>query len=69
MFIFIVVSLLFHPNDIACDAKWSFFKTTHGKGACKGVGAEVTQAVVNHSAREECYQRHCGIPCHCLENL
>lgn len=40
-----LASRLFHPDDFACDATWSFFKTAHGKGACDGVGAEVKRAV------------------------
>ena len=69
MFIFIVAILLFHPNDFARDATWSFLKTTHGKGACDDVSAEVVRALANHPPREECYQQRWGVPCHCLENL
>ena len=37
--------ILYHQQDLGCDATWNFFETAHGKGPCDGVGAEVKRSV------------------------
>jgi hypothetical protein len=42
---FALGNLLFHKVDFNCDADWSFFETTHGKGPVDGIGAEVKRSI------------------------
>ena len=39
------VNLLHHKSDMGCEADWSFFATSHGKGPIDGIGGEVKRSV------------------------
>lgn len=36
-----LINLLNHEKDFASKAEWNFFATSHGKGACDGIGGTV----------------------------
>lgn len=36
-----LLNLVNHKKDFGIDAEWHFFATSHGKGACDGVGGTV----------------------------
>ena len=35
------INLCYHHKDFGVDAEWHFSTTSHGKGACDGVGGTV----------------------------
>ena len=35
------INLCYHHKDFGVDAEWHFSATSHGKGACDGVGGTV----------------------------
>ena len=35
------LNLINHKNDFGINAEWHFFATSHGKGACDGIGGTV----------------------------
>ena len=45
------INLCFHEEDFGIAAEWNFFATSHGKGACDGVGG-----TVKREARRACLQ-------------
>jgi hypothetical protein len=35
------INLCYHKDDFGIDAKWHFFATPHGKGACDRIGEQL----------------------------
>lgn len=42
-------NLSFHKADFGVDAEWNFFATSHGKGACDGLGGTVKRSAARAS--------------------
>ena len=42
-------NLCFHKADFGVDAEWNFFATSHGKGACDGLGGTVKRSAARAS--------------------
>ena len=47
------VNMCHHEEDFGVRCEWNFFATSHGKGACDGIGGTVKRAVVNESLRRQ----------------
>ena len=45
------VNLCHHEEDFRISAEWHFFATSHGKGACDGVGGTVKRLAARKSLR------------------
>ena len=45
------INLCHHEQDFGMSAEWHFFATSHGKGACDGVGGQL-----NAVLREQVYK-------------
>ena len=45
------LNLCFHKEDFGLSAIWNFFATSHGKGACDGIGGTVKRLVALESLR------------------
>jgi len=43
------INLCHHAQDFGIPAEWHFFATSHGKGACNGVGGTVKRLTVKAS--------------------
>ena len=46
------INVCLHKQDFGLPAKWNFFATSHGKGACDGVGGTVKQLAYTESLRQ-----------------
>ena len=42
-------NLCFHKADFGVDAEWNFFATSHGKGACDGLGGTIKRSAARAS--------------------
>lgn len=47
------LNLLYHEKDFAVKAEWHFFATSHGKGACDGIGGCVKRAAYRASLQNK----------------
>jgi hypothetical protein len=45
------INLMHHRSDFGINASWSFFCTSHGKGACDGIGGTVKRTTKHESLR------------------
>jgi hypothetical protein len=36
-----LINLCYHKDDFGMDNEWHFFATSHGKGACDGIGEQL----------------------------
>lgn len=46
-------NLINHKNDFAVEAEWNFFATSHGKGACDGLGGSVKRQAYRASLQRD----------------
>ena len=46
-----ISNVWFHERDFGIPAEWHFYATSHGKGACDGVGGMVKHTVMLHCLR------------------
>lgn len=47
------LNLIYHQSDFNIDAEWNFFATSHGKGACDGVGGTVKRHAYRTSVQRD----------------
>lgn len=47
------VNLVNHKTDFNVDAEWHFFATSHGKGACDGVGGTVKRTAFRYNLQHD----------------
>ena len=45
------INICLHEQDFEVPAKWNFFATSHGKGACDGIGGTVKRLAYKESLR------------------
>lgn len=47
------LNLLYHEKDFGVKAEWHFFASSHGKGACDGIGGCVKKAAYRASLQDK----------------
>lgn len=50
---FNLINLTKHKEDFGVDAQWNFFVTSHGKGACDGIGGTVKRNAYKSSLQNK----------------
>ena len=60
------INLCFHEADFGVPAEWHFSATSHGKGACDGVGGTVKRQAVRASLQRP-YEEQIMTPCQLFE--
>ena len=46
------INLCLHKDDFGISAEWNFYATSHGKGACEGVGGSVKRLAARASLQK-----------------
>ena len=66
------INICYHKIDFDIDCEWNFFATSHGKGACDGIGGTVKRSVARTSMQRP-YQEQILSPEdmyeYCINNL
>ena len=50
---YIFLSLMFHEEEFGVKAEWHFFATSHGNGACDGIGGCVKRSAYRASLQNQ----------------